>query len=79
MLVGPGVVSVGGMTLTIGQLAADTGQQVDRGGAVRVATGSTVQRLAAALQAVRTPPQQIAQIFEALRHVGAISAEVVTR
>jgi flagellar P-ring protein precursor FlgI len=75
---GPGVVSVAGLTLSIGAAAADTASQGERG-QLRIPIGATVQQLAAALQSVRTPPQQIAQIFEALRLVGAISAEVVAR
>lgn len=78
LTLGPAVVSVAGLTLSIGSAPADTGQQ-DVRGQVRVPTGATVQQLAAALHAVRTPPQQIAQIFEALKQVGAISAEVVAR
>lgn len=78
LTLGPGVVSVAGVTLSIGATPADTAQQDSRG-EVRVPSGATVQQLAAALAAVRTPPQQVAQIFEALRHVGALSAEVVAR
>jgi flagellar P-ring protein FlgI len=78
LAVGPGVVSVGSLTLSIGALPADTALQAAPG-AVRIASGSTVQQLAAALQAVRTPPQQVAQIFEALRQVGSLSAEVIAR
>ncbi len=78
LTLGPAVVSVAGITLSIGAAPADTTQESARG-QVRVPTGATVQQLAAALYAVRTPPQQIAQIFEALRQVGALSAEVVAR
>ena len=78
LTLGPGVVSVAGLTLSIGAAAADTAQQ-GQGGQLRIPTGATVQQLAAALHSVRTPPQQIAQVFEALRLVGAISAEVVAR
>jgi flagellar P-ring protein precursor FlgI len=84
LTLGPGVVSIQGLTLSIGPIPADTAQQGSAGGAggggqVRVPTGATVQQLAAALSAVRTPAHQIAQIFEALKQVGAISAEVVAR
>lgn len=85
LTLGPGMVSVGNLALSIGPLAADTTQQGGGTGtpgaapAVRVPTGATVQQLAAALHAVRTPPQQIAQVFEALRSVGALSAEIITR
>jgi len=78
LTLGPGVVSIPGLTLSIGAPPADTGQQEPRG-QVRIPTGATVQQLAAALSAVRTPPYQVAQIFEALKQVGAISAEVVAR
>jgi flagellar P-ring protein precursor FlgI len=46
---------------------------------VRVAPGTSVQRVAAALHAVQTPAADIAAIFAALRDVGALSAEVVVR
>lgn len=78
LTLGPGVVSIQGLTLSIGPAPADTAQQ-GPGGQVRVPTGATVQQLAAALSAVRTPAHQVAQIFEALKQVGAISAEVVAR
>lgn len=78
LTLGPGIVSVAGVTLSIGGPPADTDAEEVRG-QVRVPAGATVQQLAAALHAARTPPQQIAQIFEALRHVGALSAEVVAR
>jgi flagellar P-ring protein precursor FlgI len=77
LILGPAVVSVAGITLTIGRVSADSTRN-DRG-SVRVAAGATVQDLAAALQSVRTPPAQVAQIFEALRQAGAISAEIVAR
>ncbi|MGQ0646126.1 MAG: flagellar basal body P-ring protein FlgI [Gemmatimonadaceae bacterium] len=77
LTLGPGMVSVGGLALSIGAASADTSQQGT--GQVRVPTGATVQQLAAALHAVRTPPQQIALVFEALRSVGALSAEVIAR
>jgi flagellar P-ring protein precursor FlgI len=48
-------------------------------GAVRVAVGTPVQRVAAALHAVQTPPADMAAIFAALREVGALQAEVVIR
>lgn len=77
MPVGPGVVSVSGVTLSIGRQRSDSTPPAP--GAVSVPAGTTVQQLASALQAARTPPQQMAQIFAALRQVGAISAEVVSR
>ena len=48
-------------------------------GDVRLPAGSSVQRIAAALHAVRTNPGEVAAIFESLREVGAINAEVVVR
>lgn len=76
---GPGVVSVGGITLAIGRVTADSTRQDDRGGALRIPAGATVQDLAAALHAVRTPAAQVAQIFEALRAAGVLSAEIIAR
>ncbi|MDQ2889505.1 MAG: flagellar basal body P-ring protein FlgI [Gemmatimonadota bacterium] len=83
--VGEALVSHGGVTLTIGGPAgtapAAAGPNGPTGGnqAVRVATGASVQAVAAALQAVQTSPTEIAAIFESLREVGALSAEVVIR
>jgi flagellar P-ring protein precursor FlgI len=79
LTLGPGMVSVAGLALTIGPGAADTSTGGERPGQVRVPAGATVQQVAAALLAVRTPPQQVALVFEALRSVGALSAEVVAR
>jgi flagellar P-ring protein precursor FlgI len=78
LTLGPGMVSVGTIALSIGPAAADTSTQAGPG-QVRVPAGATVQQLAAALHAVRTPPAQIALVFEALRNVGALSAEIVAR
>lgn len=92
--VGEAVVSHGGVTLTIGGAAAapaaagaavggagTAGPNASGGGnqAVRVATGASVQAVASALQAVQTSPTEIAAIFESLREVGALSAEVTIR
>jgi len=76
--VGPAVVSVGAVTLSIGGAPADTstGNTDSR---VRLAAGTSVQQLMTALHAVQTPPSQVALIFEALRRAGSISAEVVSR
>lgn len=73
--VGEATVSHGGVTITIGAndtTAAPTGN-------LRMATGTPVTRVAAALHAVKTPPNEIAAIFESLRAVGAIAAEIVIR
>ena len=48
-------------------------------GSVRLPANISVQRVAAALQAVRTPPSEIAAIFASLREVGALTAEVIVR
>jgi flagellar P-ring protein precursor FlgI len=78
LTVGPGVVSVGGVTVSIGAAPADTGS-ANASGALLIRAGSRVQDLAAVLATVRTPAPLIAQIFEALRQAGAISAEVIAR
>lgn len=78
MTVGEAVVSHGVVTLSIGAKAAgDSASQTP--GDVRVAAGTSVQKVAAALHAVQTPAPEIAAIFMALREVGAIAAEVVVR
>jgi flagellar P-ring protein precursor FlgI len=74
--VGPGMVNVGSVTLSIGTAPADT---LAGRGNVHLAPGASVQQLASALHRVQMPPSQIAMVFEALRRAGAISAEVVTR
>lgn len=75
LVVGEATVSHGAITLSIG---AGAGGGADPGN-VQLPPGTPVQQVAAALYAVRTPPGEIAAIFEALREVGAISAEVVIR
>ncbi len=91
--VGSAVVSHGGVTLTIGGpapaaaaagaagAAAAANAPPSGGGtqAVRVALGASVQAVAGALQAVQTSPSEIAAIFESLREVGAIAADVTIR
>jgi flagellar basal body P-ring protein FlgI len=83
--VGSAVVSHGGVTLTIGADAGgattpgDQGQKEGSTQAVRVQSGASVQKVAAALQAVQTSPSEIAAIFESLREIGAIAAEVTIR
>lgn len=73
--VGEAVISHGGVTLTIGA-TADTSRIR---GDVRVASGTSVQRIASALHAIQTAPAEIAAIFEGLRSAGALSAEIVVR
>lgn len=76
LVVGEAVVSHGAMTLTIGGTGpADAAAP----GEVRVAPGTSVQDVAAALHAVAAPPRTIAAIFESLRAIGAINAEVTIR
>ncbi len=48
-------------------------------GDVRVPAGTTVLQIAAALNGIQTPPTEIAAIFEALREIGAIAAEITIR
>jgi flagellar P-ring protein precursor FlgI len=78
--VGEAVVSHGGMTLAIGGpgIADVDGGGMGAGG-VRLGAGASVQEVAAALHAVGAAPQEIAAIFESLRRIGALSAEVVSR
>jgi len=75
LTVGEAVVSHSGITLTIGAVTDTTA--LSRG--VRLAPGTPVQKVAAALHAMQASPGEIAAIFEALREVGAITAEVVLR
>jgi flagellar P-ring protein precursor FlgI len=75
LTVGEATVSHGGITITIG--ANDTTAAAP--GNLRMASGTPVTRVAAALHAVQAPPTEIAAIFESLRAIGAIAAEVVVR
>lgn len=75
LMVGEAVVSHAGVTLTVGP-AADTSRIR---GDVRVAPGTSVQKIASALHAIQTSPAEIAAIFEGLRSAGALSAEIVVR
>jgi flagellar P-ring protein precursor FlgI len=77
MMIGVATVSHGAITLVLGaDVAADTSAVP---GSVRLPGNISVQRVAAALHAVRTPPSEIAAIFAALREVGALTAEVIVR
>jgi flagellar P-ring protein precursor FlgI len=73
--VGEAVVSHGSMTLAIGGAPGAPGAVGD----LRVPEGTSVQEVAAALHAVAAPPRAIAAVFESLKEVGAISAEVTIR
>ena len=89
--VGEAVVTHGGLTLAIGggvdpaapaaapAAPAAAPATPGPGGEVRLQPGISVQRVASALHGVRTAPQEIVAIFNALRDVGAIAAEVVIR
>lgn len=77
MIVGAATVSHGAITLAIGSETANDTTAIP--GSVRLPAGIPVQRVASALHAVRTPANEIAAIFAALREVGAITAEVVVR
>lgn len=75
--VGEAVVSHGSLTLSIG--AGGGGGSEAAPGDVRLEAGVSVQDVAAALHGVAAPPQAIASVFESLRQVGALSAQVVVR
>lgn len=75
--VGEAVVSHGSLTLSIGGSTAPGGEEIP--GDLRLEPGVTVQDIAAALHGVAAPPQAIASVFESLRQVGALSAQVVIR
>jgi flagellar P-ring protein FlgI len=75
IIVGAAVVSHGAITLSIG----DVGNGLPEIGDVRLPGGATIQEIAAALHAVSTPAAEISAIFQALKEVGAIRAEVVVR
>jgi flagellar P-ring protein FlgI len=77
MVVGSATVSHGAITVAIGNLSPDDTAAIP--GSVRLPAGIPVQRVASALHAVMTPPNEIAAIFAALREVGAITAEVIVR
>jgi flagellar P-ring protein precursor FlgI len=89
LTVGEAVVSHGAVTLSIAGATpnaaspaaapAARGAEAQTPGDVRVAVGTSVQKVAAALHAVQTPAPEIAAIFLALREVGALSAEVIVR
>jgi flagellar P-ring protein precursor FlgI len=75
LIVGEAVVSHGGITISIGAKADSTAVQGD----VRAIAGASVQTIGAALHAAQASASDIAAIFQALRAVGAIAAEVVVR
>ncbi len=73
--VGSAVISHAGITLSIGAPADSTATRGD----VRLPMGTTVQQIAAALHAIASTGTEVASIFEALRSVGALAAEVIVR
>ena len=75
LTIGEATVSHGGITITVG--AIDTTAAAP--GNLRMAPGTPVTRVASALHAVQAPPSEIAAIFESLRAIGAIAAEVIIR
>lgn len=75
LTVGEATVSHGGITLTVG--VNDTTAAAPNN--LRLAPGTAVTRVAAALHAVQAPPSEIAAIFESLRAIGAIVADIVVR
>jgi flagellar P-ring protein precursor FlgI len=80
--VGEAVVSHGSITLSIGgrpTAGAGAGGELPSPGDLRLDPGVTVQDVAAALHAVAAPPQAIASVFESLRQVGALTAQLVVR
>jgi len=78
MTVGEAVVSHGSMTLVVGETDSE-GEEAPIPGDIRMTPGVSVQDVAAALHAVAAPPSAIGAVFESLREVGAIQAEVVIR
>ena len=81
LAVGDAVVSHGSVTLTIGGANAAPGGPggAPTPGGISVPGGTSAQQIAAALHAFQTPAVEIGAIFESLREIGAISAEVVVR
>lgn len=83
--VGPSAIAVAGVTLSIGAPAADTtgreepGERAPAPTTLRLAAGVSVQDVVQSLQTLRTPPNVVAAVFDALRQAGALNAEVVLR
>ncbi|MES2305388.1 MAG: flagellar basal body P-ring protein FlgI [Gemmatimonadota bacterium] len=72
--VGPAVVSLHGITVRIGDSTS-----VPSAGVVSLAKGATVRDVAVGLQALGTPPADVAAVFDGLRAAGAMTATVVIR
>jgi flagellar P-ring protein precursor FlgI len=73
--VGPAVVSLGNITVRIGDQPAGAVPP----GTVALPRGALVQDVAQGLHSLDVTSAQIAEVFEALRSVGALTAEVVVR
>ncbi|HEX3159041.1 MAG TPA: flagellar basal body P-ring protein FlgI [Gemmatimonadaceae bacterium] len=83
LAVSEAMVSYRGISLAIAA-PGDTATAADAAappvaGELRMPSGTSVQRLAAALHAARSTPTEIAAILNSLRDVGALNAEVVIR
>jgi flagellar P-ring protein precursor FlgI len=76
--VNEGMVSRGGITLSIGSALGRPDTLSGRGD-VRLAPGTSVQAIASALHAVLATPAEVGAIFASLHEVGALNAEVVVR
>jgi len=75
IVVRPAVVSHGGVTVSVGEAAGDGADA----GAVRFRSGTTVQEVASTLQSIGAPTEMISAVFEALRSVGAMTADIIVR
>ena len=75
--VGPAAVTHRGITVQVGGTPAPPGSTIP--GLVSLGSGATAQDVAAGLHAVGAGPREVAAIFDALRTVGALTAEVVVR
>jgi len=73
--VGEAVVSHDGLTLAIDGTPPTTTVP----GQLRLAAGASIQDVASALYTVGASPRMLAAIFEALRDVGALNAELIVR
>jgi flagellar P-ring protein precursor FlgI len=82
LTIGEATVSHGGITISIGAAdstvaASDTSALAKS--SLHMVPGTPVTRVAAALHAAQVQPSDVAAIFESLRSIGAISAEIVIR
>lgn len=82
--IGPVAVSHRGITLRVGSPSQGQGPAAAQGagagqGVVSVEAGATVQEVAAGLHAAGATSQEMASVFEALRDVGAVTAEVAVQ